>query len=63
VYDSKTKKYILFDPAIHSHSDPLRFTNTNLGKMGIRQFFRTHVCNSECKRMGLKRHRLQPRNV
>ncbi len=54
-------KFILTDPAIHCEEDRgealglLRFGNTNLGKKGMKQFLRTHSCNSVCFSLGLNR--------
>ena len=52
--------YLLTDPAIHC-TDPLRFQPTNCCKEGFERFFATHKCNGVCKKLGLPRHRLQPR--
>ena len=53
----RENKYILTDPSIHCQ-DP-KFGNTNLGKIGIEQFFKTHKCSEICAAMRLpknKRH-------
>ena len=53
----RENKYILTDPSIHCQ-DP-KFGNTNLGKVGIEQFFKTHKCSEICAAMRLpknKRH-------
>ena len=47
------------DPAIHTEFYEKRFGPTNLGKLGIVKFFRTHECNDICKRLQL----LNPRNL
>ena len=44
---------VLTDPAIHCY-DRTRFGRTNLGIDGMRQFFRSHVCNEFCRGLGLK---------
>ncbi|CAF1629561.1 unnamed protein product [Adineta ricciae] len=51
--------YLLTDPCIHS-TDLTRFGRTNLGKQGIKRFFQTHICNSICQALKLKRHKDQP---
>jgi hypothetical protein len=53
-YDSATDTYRLFDPTVHCISDSLRFTITSMGDKGMQGGFRTHICISECKRMGLQ---------
>ena len=53
----RENKYILTDPSIHSQ-DP-QFGNTNLGKAGIEQFFKSHKYSEICAAMNLpknKRH-------
>ena len=50
----------LTDPAIHcessgSSSGLERFGNTNLGKAGMKEFFRTHSCNKVCMSLALER--------
>ena len=47
------KTFHLTDPAIHCDYDLMRFTSTNLGQRGTELFFRSHKCNSICKRLGL----------
>ena len=44
--------YLLTDPTIHGE-DP-GFGSTNLGELGMTQFFKTHECCSVCKEMHLK---------
>ena len=41
------------DPAIHTEFYSKRFGATNLGKLGIVKFFRTHECNDICKKLRL----------
>ncbi|UJR38571.1 hypothetical protein I4U23_031237 [Adineta vaga] len=53
------RTYLLTDPCIHS-TDLMRFGRTNLGKPGIKRFFQTHVCNSICRALKLKKHKDQP---
>ncbi len=50
----------LTDPAIHCESSETssgleRFGNTNLGKAGMKEFFKTHSCNKVCMSLGLDR--------
>lgn len=47
----RSKEFGLTDPCINC-KEP-RFGNTNMGDVGIGEFFRTHRCNSVCKVMGL----------
>lgn len=44
--------YVLTDPCINC-KEP-RFGSTNMGEVGIEEFFRTHKCNHVCATMGLK---------
>lgn len=46
------KSIELTDPAIHC-TELTRFGRTNLGKRGMRCFFRRHICNEICQKMGL----------
>ena len=48
----RKSEYGLTDPCINC-KEP-RFGNTNMGEVGIQQFFRTHKCNDICKHMGLR---------
>ena len=48
----RSGEFGLTDPCINC-LEP-RFGNTNMGEVGIDQFFRTHVCNQICKEMRLK---------
>eukprot|EP00092_Neocalanus_flemingeri_P012286 GFUD01013244.1.p1 GENE.GFUD01013244.1~~GFUD01013244.1.p1 ORF type:complete len:679 (-),score=176.64 GFUD01013244.1:244-2280(-) len=48
----RSNEYGLTDPCINC-KEP-RFGSTNMGEVGIQEFFRTHKCNSVCKTMGLK---------
>lgn len=43
------------DPVIHyqSHSRKQVYGRTDLGREGMRKFFRTHVCNDVCRLLGL----------
>ncbi len=61
LWDSSRKSYTLFDPAIHASAENavLRFAGTNLGKVGINQFFMTHKCNDICRHLRLERHSAQ----
>ena len=43
----------LTDPAIHHLDIRRKYAGTNLGKKGIRRFFKTHKCNEICLKMGL----------
>ena len=45
-------KYVLTDPAINC-LDPV-FGRTNLGQLGMKYFFKTHLCGEVCSKMGLK---------
>ena len=47
----RSEEFGLTDPCINC-KEP-RFGNTNMGDVGIGEFFRTHVCNPICKEMGL----------
>ena len=51
----RENKYILTDPSIHCE-DP-KFGNTNLGIVGIEQFFKTHKCNDICAAMRLPKNK------
>ena len=51
-------KYILTDPVINC-LEP-RFGRTNLGQIGMKQFFKTHVCGDVCSKMGLRRNNYFP---
>lgn len=42
----------LTDPTIHSQS--LRFGKTNLGNLGLRQFFASHMCFDQCRALNLE---------
>ena len=48
----RSNEFGLTDPCINC-KEP-RFGNTNMGDVGIDEFFRTHKCNRICKQMGLK---------
>ncbi len=50
--------YHLTDPAIHSRSQ--EYGATDLGKEGIDLFFQTHVCNSECRALGIQTKKPEP---
>lgn len=52
VFDSSKNCFWLTDPAIHC-IDLLRFGGTNLGKMGMERFWKTHRCNWVCKMLCL----------
>lgn len=47
--------YILTDPSINC-IEP-RFGLTNLGEVGMRQFFKSHCCGSVCEAMKLEKNR------
>ena len=47
-------KIMLTDPAIHSRGGSRLYGDTDLGNGGIEVFFKTHICNDACARMGLK---------
>lgn len=47
--------YELTDPAIHSQSQ--EYGAPDRGNMGIRDFFRTHKCNSFCRGLGINTKR------
>ncbi|EDR26317.1 elongation factor 2 kinase, putative [Entamoeba dispar SAW760] len=53
-------KFYLTDPALH-HIDQNKFiySETNLGEVGISQFFRTHQCNAICQGLHLPKHKEQ----
>lgn len=44
---------LLTDPAIHC-ADMALFGDTNRGLVGFAEFMSTHVCNGNCKKLGLK---------
>ena len=48
----RRNEYGLTDPCINC-KEP-RFGTTNMGEVGIHEFFRTHKCNLVCKTMGLR---------
>eukprot|EP01031_Cornospumella_fuschlensis_P033657 gene33657-40719_t len=52
-YDKKSNCFILTDPGIHC-ANPLLFGRTNMQKLGMNNFFKSHKCNSCCKKMGLR---------
>ena len=49
----KDGKLLITDPAIHSEAYSGHFGPTNLGRLGMVKFFRTHVCNEFCKNYNL----------
>ena len=48
----RAHEFGLTDPCINC-KEP-RFGNTNLGEVGIEEFFRSHQCNMTCAEMKLK---------
>ncbi len=50
--------YHLTDPAIHSLTG--QYGTTDLGQRGIDLFFRTHVCNSACRSLGVQNNTPKP---
>lgn len=52
-------EYVLTDPAVTCPADFDRFSLTNLGKQGLKEFFVSHRCNHICKKLGLKKHKYQ----
>ena len=55
--ESGTSRVTLTDPAIHSTSAGT-YGHTDLGNVGIQQFFKTHTCGAVCTGMGLSSHLL-----
>lgn len=55
----KNKEYILTDPAITCPSQLNKFSSTNLGEKGIIAFFKSHRCNSFCRKLKLHRSEYQ----
>ena len=51
----RVDKYILTDPSVHC-KEP-RFGLTNLGDVGIQQFFKSHSCGSVCEALKLEKNR------
>lgn len=47
-------RIMLTDPAIHSRGGARQYGDTDLGIDGIQVFFKTHICNDTCIRLGLK---------
>merc|ERR1712002_927824 len=45
-------EFVFTDPCINC-KEP-RFGSTNMGEVGIKEFFRTHTCNNICQEMGLR---------
>eukprot|EP01034_Spumella_vulgaris_P021282 gene21282-27305_t len=52
IYDAASKTFKLTDPAVHC-TTLTRFGGTNLGKIGFKRFFKTHVCNAHCAALSL----------
>ncbi len=50
--------YQLTDPVIHSPKQ--EYGTTDLGKRGVDLFFKTHVCNSECRALGILNDKPKP---
>ncbi|KAJ3429555.1 alpha-protein kinase vwka [Anaeramoeba flamelloides] len=50
VVDLQGVNYIFTDPAIHS-AGKRTFNNTDLGKQGIKAFFKGHQCSNICKKV------------
>ncbi len=48
-------RFQLTDPVIHHLDIRHAYGGTNLGRKGIKMFFKTHCCNTICKRMRLER--------
>ncbi len=42
------------DPVIHHASNTKRNGATDKGSVGMKTFFKTHECNSLCRRLGLQ---------
>ena len=53
------ERYLLTDPAITCLDDFDRFSSTNLGKEGLKFFFKGHQCNPICQSLCLKKHKYQ----
>ena len=49
-----TRGFQLSDPAIHNRRQPKKYGNTDKGFLGMKQFFKSHTCNSICREMGLE---------
>ena len=47
--------YILTDPSINCNKP--RFGRTNVGEVGMKQFFKSHSCNNVCEAMKLEKNR------
>ena len=55
----RSGEFGLTDPCINC-KEP-RFGNTNMGPVGIGEFFRTHACNPICREMGLNENNIYKR--
>ncbi|MDR3549276.1 MAG: hypothetical protein P4M11_13610 [Candidatus Pacebacteria bacterium] len=53
VWDEGTQRFLLTDPAIHSIYHKKNYGLTDLGKLGVIRFFKTHKCNDFCKKLKL----------
>jgi hypothetical protein len=49
-------KFLLTDPALHTNhkQSDKNFGRTNLGRRGMKAFFKTHQCNALCRLLNLK---------
>ena len=52
VYEKKHNRFFLTDPAIHC-TDGSKFGRTNYAQKGMREFFKSHVCNGCCRALKL----------
>ena len=54
------KEFILTDPVIHCLNQ--QFDRTDFGEDGIECFFKSHICNTFCDKLALKRYLIQPKD-
>ena len=56
--EKRNKQFLLTDPAIHTSTGNL-FGINNSGLKGINKFFKTHVCNSYCRKLKLTKQQVE----
>jgi hypothetical protein len=54
------KEFILTDPVIHCLNQ--QFDRTDLGEEGILDFLKSHICNTFCNKLCLKKYPIQPKD-
>ena len=61
VYNDDKTGYQLTDPAINSTE--LKYGKTDIGNIGIHNFFDSHICTPVCKSLGINRKRPSKRKI